>query len=190
MDKDQEEHNDIFFEADSESETNASGEEDLAGKLKKVKQELKSCQAEKAEYLAGWQRAKADYLNLKREEEGRRQTTSQYAKADVLNDLIRLADSFEMAFADKRAWESVPANWRQGVEYIHSQLLVVFRDHGVDEIDPVGEPFDPERHESIGSIPTDKESDDGKILEVIKKGYRLNGKVLRPAQVRVGQYKN
>lgn len=158
-------------------------------KIKKLKLELKACQKEKQEYLTGWQRAKADYLNLKKEEETRRTDIHKYAKADVLNDLIRLADSFEMAFANKTAWENVPENWRKGVEYIHSQLLIVFRDHGLEEINPIGEIADPARDESIGVIETDKADDENRVLEVIKKGYRLNDKIIRPTQVKVGQVK-
>ncbi|MCX6713480.1 MAG: nucleotide exchange factor GrpE [Candidatus Vogelbacteria bacterium] len=179
---------DLSFDS-GEDFTDAGKAGELAAKIVKLKSELKTCKSEKGEYLAGWQRAKADYLNLKKEEEAKRGEVSKYAKADVLNDLIRLADSFAMAFADKEAWESVPANWRQGVEYIHNQLLVVFRDHGLEELDPQGEMFDPARDESVGTVPAEREEDDGRVLEVIKKGYRLDGKIIRPAQVRVGEYK-
>jgi len=195
MDKDEpkkdEVADDISFtdEADIVSEEDEEGISGLQSKLKKLRQELKACQAEKQEYLAGWQRSKADYLNLKREEETKRAETSKYAKADVLNDLIQLADSFTMAFANKEAWASVPENWRKGVEYIHSQLLVVFRDHGLAELDPLGQIFDPATSESVGEIETDKKNDDDKVLEVIKKGYRLGDRVIRPAQVRIGQFK-
>jgi len=171
---------DIIIEADDSSSP--------VDKLKKLRQELKETQKEKQEYLAGWQRAKADYLNYKKEEESRRGEVNKFAKADILNDLIRLADSFDMAFANKSAWENVPENWRKGVEYIHSQLLVVFRDHGLEEIDPQSEIFDPARDESIGVIKVDKSEEDNKIIEVVKKGYRLNGRIIRPAQVKVGSY--
>ena len=174
---------DIEFTPEEDAGTAA----DLVLKIKKLKQELKTCQKEKAEYLDGWQRSKADYLNLKKEEESRRTEVGKYAKADVLNDLIRLADSFEMAFANKEAWENLPENWRKGVEYIHEQLRVVFRDHGLEELDPMGEPFDPARDESIGTIETKDPADDNKVLEVVKKGYRLNGKIIRAAQVRIGE---
>lgn len=178
---------------EDESEDVVMDEDDSAtpvDKIKKLRSELKTCQKEKQEYLTGWQRAKADYLNLKKDEETRRSEINKFAKADVLNDLIRLADSFEMAFANKEAWENVPENWRKGVEYIHSQLLIVFRDHGLEEINPLGEIFDPSRDESIGFIETEKEEDENKIIEVVKKGYKLNNKVIRPAQVKIGHLKS
>lgn len=176
------------FELD-DIELSEEGAVDYVGKIKKLKKELAACQKEKGEYLAGWQRAKADYLNLKKEEAERREEVGKYAKADVLNDLIMLADSFEMAFANKEAWSGLPENWRKGVEYIHNQLLVVFRDHGLEELNPQGEMFDPARDQSVGAIATDKQAEEGRVLEVVKKGYRLNGKILRPAQVRIGEYK-
>jgi molecular chaperone GrpE len=190
MEKDDQNEDEEILEI--EDEVVMDEEEDSSApldKIKKLKAELKACQKEKQEYLTGWQRAKADYLNLKKDEESRRSEVNKFAKADVLNDLIRLSDSFEMAFANKIAWENVPENWRKGVEYIHSQLLIVFRDHGLEEINPLGEKFDPTKSESIGVIETEKEEDDNKVLEVIKKGYSLNEKVIRPAQVRVGQVK-
>jgi len=189
MHDDENQNDDIEFTADSEEFGESDDISELAGKIKKLKLDLKACQAEKAEYLDGWQRSKADYLNLKKDEEVKRAELGKYAKADVLNDLILLADSFEMAFANKEAWAGVPENWRKGVEYIHSQLLVVFRDHGLEELDPVGETFDPARDQSLGSIDTVKKDEDGKVLEVVKKGYRLNGKIVRPAQVKIGEYK-
>lgn len=159
-------------------------------KIKKLKAELKICHKEKQEYLTGWQRSKADYLNLKKDEENRRTEVHKYAKADVLNDLICLSDSFEMAFANKAAWETVSENWRKGVEYIHSQLMIVFRDHGLEEINPIGEISDPARDESIGVIESENPEDENKVMEVVKKGYRLNDKIIRPAQVRIGKIKN
>lgn len=185
-DGDEEFQDDISIEEDSDITDGDPAA--LTAKLKKVRTELRRVQKERQEFLAGWQRAKADYINLKKEEDARRSEINKYAKADVLNDLIRLADSFTLAFADKTAWEKVPENWRKGVEYIHNQLLIVFRDHGLEELRPEGEMFDPSRDESISTIETDQKNDDGRILEVVKNGYRLNGKIIRPAQVRIGKY--
>jgi molecular chaperone GrpE len=192
---DQEDKKDLLTDNEVEDiiDNKITADEDdtsLIEKIRKLKAELKVCHKEKQEYLTGWQRAKADYLNLKKEEATQRTEIHKYAKADMLNDLIRLADSFEMAFANKTVWETAPENWRKGVEYIHSQLLIVFRDHGLEEINPLNEVFDPARDESIGTIETSKAGDENKILEVVKRGYRLNDKVIRPAQVRIGKVKD
>ena len=162
--------------------------ESAEGKLKKLRAELKQCQADKQEYLTLSQRLKADYLNLEKATEARRGEIIQFANQTLLLDLLDLVDSFDLAFANKEAWEAVAGNWRQGVEYIYTKLTGILRDHGLEAIDPIGEPFDPERHESIESVATDKAEEDEKVVAVMKKGYRLQGKVLRPAQVKVGAF--
>ncbi|MCX6712167.1 MAG: nucleotide exchange factor GrpE, partial [Candidatus Vogelbacteria bacterium] len=91
---------------------------------------------------------------------------------------------------NKEAWEQAPENWRKGIEYIYNQLQTIFRDHGVEEISPkVGEKFNHAEQEPIGTIETKEESEDDEIAEVIKKGYKLHGKIVRPASVKVKNYK-
>ncbi|KKR13712.1 MAG: Protein GrpE [Candidatus Woesebacteria bacterium GW2011_GWA1_39_21b] len=157
-------------------------------KLKKLRAELKSIQTERAEYLAGWQRAKADYLNLKREADKEKQDLAKFAREGLLHELLPLADSFDLAMNNRETWEQAPPNWRQGVEYIYSQLQVILRDNGLEPIDPLSEKFDPIKHHCLATIETDKVEDDDKVLEVLKKGYIMNGKVVRPAQVKVGTH--
>ncbi len=164
---------------------------EMSEKLKKVKEELKTCQSERSEYLDGWQRSKADYLNLRKENETNRHEIGKWAKEGVLSDLFAIADSFEMAFGNKEAWEQAPENWRKGIEYIYNQLQTIFRDHGVEEINPSpGDKFDPTEQEPLGTIETKKEAEDDEISEIIKKGYKLHGKIVRPASVKVKHYKN
>ncbi len=162
--------------------------ESAEGKLKKLRAELKQCQSDKQEYLTLAQRLKADYLNLEKATEARRGELVQFANQALLLDLLDLVDSFDLAFANKEAWEAVAGNWRQGVEYIYTKLVGILRDHGLEAIDPIGEAFDPQSHESIESVATDKAEEDEKVVAVMKKGYRLQGKVLRPAQVKVGAF--
>ncbi len=75
-----------------------------------------------------------------------------------------------------------------GVEYIASQLKAVLENNGIKEIDPVGQPFDPNRDEAIEYVPTDKEGEDNLILKVVQKGYTLNGKTIRAPKVHVGEH--
>jgi molecular chaperone GrpE len=157
-------------------------------KLKKLREELKQCQLDKQEYLTLSQRLKADYLNLEKATEARRGEIIQFANQALLLDLLDLTDSFELAFANQTAWQAVGENWRKGVEYIYTKLVGILKDHGLAPIDPLGEPFDPTSHESLESVAVDKEDQDGQVVAVMKKGYRLQGKVLRPAQVKVGAF--
>lgn len=193
MNKDNQDHNNSNDELDIDLDfvdTDREGDEiNSLAKIKKLRGELKVSQTEKGEYLAGWQRAKADYINLKNTTEKEHSEILKYAKESLLLDLIPLADSFEMAFGNKEVWNQAPENWRKGIEYIYSQLTSIFKDNGLDTLNPDPHtPFDPQFHESIGTIEGDME-DDGKVLEVIKKGYQMAGKVVRPAQVKVGHTK-
>ncbi|OJI08907.1 MAG: nucleotide exchange factor GrpE [Candidatus Vogelbacteria bacterium CG10_big_fil_rev_8_21_14_0_10_49_38] len=158
----------------------------LTTKLKKLRAELKTCHRDKGEYLAGWQRAKADYFNLKKEIEGVRAEATLWAKEALLSDLFGLADSFELAFADSETWQTAPENWRVGVEYIYQQLQSFFRDQGLEEINPApGQKFDPREHDSVATVPAASPDEDDLVDGTIKRGYKLKTKVLRPATVKV-----
>lgn len=175
---------DVVFEEDTEN-----GSASDAGRIKKLRDQLKECQKEKQEYLDGWQRARADLQNLKKDQIGEREKITKFAQEDLLYELLSVTDSFTMAFANKEAWEKVDTNWRTGVEYIYAQLKGVLERNGITEIEPLGEKFDPSEHTSIEAISTDDAGKDETVVEVVQNGYRLNGKVIRPARVRVAQYK-
>ena len=93
-----------------------------------------------------------------------------------------------MAFANKDAWEKVDANWRTGVEHIYNQLLSVFKDNGIMEIAESEVSFDPEHHQSVETVNTENKKEDGVIAEIVNKGYRMNGRILRSAKVKVYKY--
>ena len=155
--------------------------------VKKLRDKLKKCVEEKQEYLDGWQRSKADFVNARKKDEEMRSGLISFAKEGLILDLLTSVDNFDMAFANKEVWESVDKNWRIGIEHIHSQLLKTLEEHGLEQFDPIGEQFDHNRHDSVETVVTDKKEEDHKVLEVMQKGYILGGKVIRPAKVKVGQ---
>ncbi|MFH1170755.1 MAG: nucleotide exchange factor GrpE [Candidatus Vogelbacteria bacterium] len=175
-------------EAEFVPEDGEGNVESAEAKLKKLREELKQCQMDKQEYLTLSQRLKADYMNFEKATESRRGEIIQFANQALLLDLLDLTDSFELAFADQTAWSAVGENWRKGVEYIYTKLVGILKDHGLEALNPLDEPFDPASHESLESVAVDKEDQDGRVVAVMKKGYRLQGKVLRPAQVKVGAF--
>jgi molecular chaperone GrpE len=158
-------------------------------KIKKLQEELSECKEEKQEYLDGWQRTKADFVNLKKRAEEDRKSFAKYANEEFIMELLPALDSFDQAFQNKEAWEKVDSNWRSGVEFIHSQLLSILNNHGVSAVDPLGEEFNPELHHSIEMIEVEEEKDDGKIVQVTQKGYRLGDKIIRHPGVKVGKKK-
>lgn len=164
-------------------------EEDNANIVKKLRDKLKKCVEEKQEYLDGWQRAKADFINAKKKEEELRAGLVSFAKEGLILDLLTAIDNFDMAFANKDVWESVDKNWRIGIEHIHSQLLKALEDHGLKQFNPIGDKFDPVCHDSVETVVVHNENDDHKVIDVLQKGYKLNDKVIRPAKVKVGEFK-
>ncbi len=171
-----------------EFEFNEDGEEDLKKTLKKLRADLKACKAEKEEYLTGWQKERADFINYKKQEEDRKTNFSEVMRERILARFLTVLDSFNLAFANKDAWVKVDENWRKGVEHIYSQLNNIFEEYGVKEIGEVGEDFDPNIHQSVEMKSTDKKEDNHKIAEVIQKGYKLGERVIRAARVNVFEY--
>jgi molecular chaperone GrpE len=171
-----------------EFEYNADGEEDLKKTLKKLRADLKEIKKEKEEYLIGWQKERADFSNYKKEEENRKAMFSESMRERILTKFLTVIDSFNMAFANKDAWEKVDKNWRLGVEHIYSQLEGVFEEYGVKSFGGENEPFDPNLYHSVDNVETDDNNLDHKIAKVIQKGYKLGDRVIRPASVNVYEY--
>ena len=151
-----------------------------AGDLKK---QLKDCQQLARDYLAGWQRAKADFENYKKEEARRTGELIGFAKAGWLLELLRVFDNFE------RIEQHLPHDfkdddWAKGVLMVKTQLLEFLKTEGVEEIKTEGEKFNPQFHEAVEQV-EDKNKEAGRVVEVLEKGYLLNGRVLRPSKVKV-----
>jgi molecular chaperone GrpE len=172
-----------------EFEFNDDGEEDLKKTLKKFRADLKQAKAEKEEYLNGWQKERAEFANYRKQEDDRKAIFSEAMRERILTRFLSVLDSFNMAFANKEAWAKVDDNWRKGVEYIYSQLNTIFEEYGVKEVGQEGESFDPNIHESIDVVETDKKELEHKVAVVIQKGYKLAERVIRPARVNVYEYK-
>ena len=164
--------------------------EEAAGEsIKKLRDKLKLAEAEKQEYLTGWQRAKADMVNARKRDDDERKEFTKYANENLIADLMPVLDSFDMAMGNREAWEKADKNWRMGVEYIYSQLVKALTDNGLKEIDPMGEKYDHALHEAISNEPVTDPKLDGVIVAVIQKGYSLNGKILKVPKVKVGEVK-
>ena len=165
-------------------------EENTTEIIKKLREKLKKAESEKTEYLTGWQRAKANFINARKRDEADRAEFMKYANEGLVGDLIPVLESFDMAISNKESWEKVDKNWRVGVEYIYNQLKKVLGENGWKEINPLGEKFDHNRDEAIEHVPVDDKKQDQMIIQVVQKGYSLNGKLLKAPRVKVGEFKN
>jgi molecular chaperone GrpE len=175
---------DVVFEDNTEV-TGA----DFNKKYAALKGKVKELEAKATEYLNGWQRDKADFINLRKKDEEAKKQVVAFAKEDMINELIPVLDSFESAMKNKEAWAKVDSNWRVGVEYIASQLNQTLENNGLKKVYPLGAPFDHARDEAIEMLPTEDESQDGVVLEVVQTGYMFGDRLVRPPKVKVGEYR-
>src|SRR3989339_1815523 len=143
----------------------------------KLKEELGMAKKKMDEYLNGWKRAKADYINQKKEFEKREKELIQFANASLILEMMPIYDNFKLA------WKHIPEEhrkndeWLKGIEHIKNQFQGLLKNLGIEEIKTVGEKFDPELHDAVS-----KEKVEGKeagiIVDEIKSGYKLYDKVL------------
>ncbi len=189
---DTKQNNDAVTDDEVVYDTNVDSDNltDPKEKLTKLKEKIKKLEAEKSEYMDGWQRERADFVNFKKRSEEEKKDYIKFANENLLEEMLAVLESFDMAFMNKEQWNSVPENWRVGVEYIHSQLVKILDDNGLKEFVPqIGDKFDVKLHVAEEVTPVEKESEDGVIKEIKKKGYTLNSKIIIAPKVVVGEFK-
>ena len=148
---------------------------------KVLSEELAEAERQRDEYLAGWQRAKADFLNYKKEEMARLQDAIKYGSEDLIKEVITVMDDFDLAL--RMMEKNGGANGvDKGIYMIRSKVEDVLKKRGLEKIAiAVGDEFDPAVAEAMLEAPSDRPP--GTIIEEIEPGYRLHEKVIRPARV-------
>lgn len=144
--------------------------------------ELEVCKKQAEEYLNGWKRAKADYLNLKKENETASAELAQFVAGGMLIKFLPVYDGLKKACAMENSGDK----WAEGILNIKKQFEEVFKKFGVEEIKSVGEKFNPEFHEAISREKKDGTESDTVISEV-SGGYTMNGKTIIAAKVIVSE---
>jgi molecular chaperone GrpE len=131
--------------------------------------------------LDSWKRCQADFENYKKDQARHQEEFRKYAKMDVMEQILPVVDNFEASLAHVPE-KSKENKWVEGVVYIKKQLEDVLKNNDIEEIEvKTGDKFNPEIHEAVGG--------DGKkqvVKQVLQKGYKLNGRILRAARVEVG----
>ena len=146
-------------------------------------QKLKECQKQRNEYLAGWQRTQADFVNYKKQEAERLKKMVEYANLDLVLKILLILDNFDLA--EKNLSKELKDDKNVfGILQIKAQILDFLKNLKIEEIKAVGVKFDPNFHEAIEQVEI-KNGESGIVAEEIQKGYKLNGRVIRPAKVRV-----
>ncbi len=135
---------------------------------------------ERDRYEQGWKRALADYQNLKRETERQQKEFAQWCTGELLLEMLPIADHFDEALG--HIPESQGGGWVEGFKHIRRELEEIFKRRHVESFGSAGDVFDPSIHEAV-----EHELADGKqentIAKIVAKGYRLDGKLLRPVKV-------
>ena len=159
--------------------------EDLSDEEEAPISELEEWQLKANEYLDGWQRSRADFANYKKRVERDQAQVSQKATANVVKHFLEVMDDLELALKN-RPQDGEGAAWADGVELVYRKFSSILETEGVSLIEADEQYFDPTLHEAI----TNEDNPDyesGQIIEVLKRGYFIGDRVLRPATVRVAR---
>ena len=140
---------------------------------------LARAQRERDEYLDLARRAQADFENYRKRAAKEAAAAGERARSGLVRELLPVVDNLERALASAADGEQHLA---EGVLLVHSELIAVLERNGVQQFDPVGERFDPAEHEALSMRDQDG-AESGLVLDVVEKGYRTNGTILRPARV-------
>ncbi len=186
-DKENSKDEEIIFDTKNDLDDSVVAEESAGEVIKKLREKIKEAEKKSAEYLAGWQRSQADFVNFKKREEEDKKEFVQFANERLILEILEILDSFDRAFIDEEKWKILDNNIKEGIELIHKQLLKILKKNGVEESGFLDEEFDPSKHMAVQVIETNDKKQDNKILEIMQKGYSLNDKVIRPAKVKVGK---
>ena len=167
------ENDDIVIEIDPDLAPAADVE-------KKLRERLKQVEVKAKEYLDGWQRAQADFTNLRRRDEEAKFEFIKFAKLALLEELIPVLDSFNIALSQGH----------KDFEPLYNQLASVLKANGLEVLNPLNDTFNPHEHEALAMVQTKKNGEDHKVLEVLQYGYKLDNRIVRPAKVKVGEFIN
>ena len=157
----------------------------MGEQIEALQQELESVTKERDELLGKLQRVSADYANFQKRVPKQVSDSVAYEKESIIKTLLPTLDNFEHTLQKSHAAESVDIVL-EGVRIIYDQMVGAMRSHGVEQIHAQDEMFDPAQHEAM-MRKEDPEREDGVVLEEFQKGYRLNGRVIRPSKVVVNR---
>lgn len=166
------------------SASSAANEARPAEVMPSMEELLKQAELAAQEHHDAWLRAKADADNIRKRAQTDVTNAHKYAIESFAGELLAVRDSLEAALATENA---TPESLRSGVELTLRQLSSAFEKFYLREINPLGEKFDPHKHQGISMVETDAEANT--VVAVLQKGYSLHDRVIRPALVTVAKPK-
>ncbi len=157
-------------------------QEDPNALLESYEKQLEEVKGQAAEFKDGWQRAVADFQNYRRRVDAEKADTYQMAVGNIIKSYLPILDDLERALAERPK----DLAWADGIELICRKLQTILETEGLKKIDAEGKIFDPRLHEAISQEPSE-DHQSGEIIAVVRNGYTLGDKVIRPAMVRVAK---
>ena len=170
--------------ANTANDTAPSENVETVDVMPSAEEQLRIVELKAAEHHDAWLRAKAETENVRRRAQEDIAKAHKFSIERFAGELLAVRDSLEAALASEK---QTVEDLRAGVELTSKQLSSAFEKSGVYEINPVGEKFDPHRHQAIGMLEADQEPNT--VVNVLQKGYLIADRVLRPALVMVAKAK-
>lgn len=150
--------------------------------LEELKEKLAQAEKTRDEYLSGWQRAKADFINYKKEELGRLEEIGKYGLEDIIYEFINIMDNFDLSLSTLEKSGQV----EKGIYMIRSQIADTLKKRGLEKIEiKPGDEFNPKIAEALSEI--ESERPPGTVVDIVETGYKLCDKIIRPARVRISK---
>lgn len=168
--------------ADEELINNGQGDPERSEERSEISDDAKKRDQELYELKDQVFRVQAEFMNYKKRVERDRAEVVQFANEKLIIELIAVLDNFYRALATEKEHD----NFFEGMELIFQQLSKVLEDNGVEEFTADGEEFDPNLHHAV-LMEESEELESGKVIETLQRGYKLNGKLVRPAMVKVAK---
>lgn len=170
--------------ADSQTVVHAALEEKLA-ELAILQESLRMVKEQAAQYYDQLVRLKAEFENYQKRVEKEKAEARRFGKEEILLRIVTLLDVLEQAIAQAERATDLQAV-REGLGLLHQGVLTFLKDEGLTPIDAVGNAFDPLQHEAVERVPT-SDGAEGVVLSEVQRGYLFQGRVFRPAKVRVAR---
>lgn len=155
------------------------------GKDQKLKEAIKKLETENQELLDKIKLSQAELVNYRKRKDEETTNILKFANQDMILELLPIVDNFERAIKlDDNDLTDELSKFLDGFKMMYAMLTDVLKKFGVEEINRVGEPFDPTQEESL-MTDTVEDMDDDVVIEVLLKGYKLKDRVIRPASVKI-----
>jgi molecular chaperone GrpE len=148
--------------------------------VEKLQEQIKELQNEKDEIFGKLQRIGADYANFQKRVPKQIADTITYEKEKIIKTILPVLDNFEHTLQNVHSAESVDVLIK-GIGIIYDQMLDILKSHGIEQIEALGQQFDPALHEAMMKK-ADPEGQENIVIEEFQKGYKLNGRVVRPTK--------